>query len=128
MNEKELFSRISAHIKAHSEGVAEIIGKGHVAVVVCEPDQKTVDCLRQAYGWNGEPFFCLSSNQRKALARNLEADYDDKAAARWLAANGRNGRMLVFVRGGSLCVNLTPGKGYEIVPGTLDSERAKAMH
>lgn len=122
-----VLDRISVHIKAHAEGIAEIISTGKVAVVVFEPSQQAKEILRQAYAWNGEPFFRLSTKQRKALARSLDNGYGDKVASRWLT-DGRDGRILVFTQNGSLCVNFTPGKGYEIEPGTLDTERAKAMH
>lgn len=122
-----VLDRILVDIKAHAAGIAEIIARGKVAVVVCEPSQQAKDALRQAYNWNGEPVFRLSTRQRKTLARSLDDNFGDKAASRWLT-DDRDGRLLVFAQSGSLCVNFTPGKGYEIEPGTLDTERAKAMH
>ena len=127
MDEKAMavLDRISAHIKEHHLEIAEIIGTGQVAAVVVEPNPETVATLQKAYGWNGEPFFRLPNP--KELAHGLEYTFGDKAAAQWLAAEDRNGRILLFIQSSTLCVNVT-SNGYEIEPGTLDNERIEKMH
>jgi hypothetical protein len=73
-------------------------------------------------GWDLEsPVFRLTPEKAGWFAKNLERLSPGDPAILWLRTP-RFGRTLLFVHGGTLCLNFTPGKGFEVAEGTLDQE------
>lgn len=107
-------------IRPHADSIAPIIADGDVAVVAFEPMKTGKKALR-ALGWNGrDPVFRLGHHHAKRMAQNLISQ-GDIAGGEWLARR-RDGRIFVFVQGGTLMFNLEPGGGFGPEPGTLDRE------
>jgi hypothetical protein len=73
-------------------------------------------------GWDGKSqVFRLQPEKAAWFAANLEKLSPGDPAILWLRTP-RFGRTLLFGHGGTLCLNFTPGKGYEVAEGTLDQE------
>ena len=98
---------------------AEKLDGGDIAVVVFEPGNACQRAARAA-GWDGKSsVFSMPRPFRERLIENA-----DTVTATWLAGR-RPGvvRMFVFLQEGTLLINWSPGTGYYIEPGSLDSER-----
>jgi hypothetical protein len=73
-------------------------------------------------GWDGKSaVFRLTPEKTLLFAANLEKLSPGDLAIQWLRTP-RFARTLLFVHGGTLCLNFNQGRGYEVAPGTLDSE------
>lgn len=73
-------------------------------------------------GWDGKSqVFRLTPEKAGWLAKNLERLSPGDRAIQWLRTP-RFARTLLFVHGGTLCLNFTMGKGFEVAEGTLDQE------
>jgi len=118
---QDLFDRfLDEGVRPHSELIAPIISDCDVAVVAFEPMNIGKKALR-TLGWNGRvPVLRLEQREADRLAQNLVSQ-GDHAGGAWLA-DRRFGRIFGFVHGGTLMVNLHPGGGFSVEPGTLDHE------
>jgi hypothetical protein len=106
-------------IRAHAAEIAEIAQGSDpaIAVVVFEPDERGRRALR-AWGWDGEAqVFALPHECEAGLAKA------DLVTARWVARRTRDvSRIVVIVQSGTFLMNLEPGRGLYIEPGSLDTD------
>jgi hypothetical protein len=117
----DLFKRfLRDAIGPNAHQVAEITGRGAVAFAVYEATPLGRKRIQEDFGWDGmSAVFEVPRVLVNQLSRNLDK-VGDHAAAAWLRGY-RQGRLFVFLQGGTLCCNLGED-GISIEPGTLDQQ------
>lgn len=123
----EIYTLLERAIKPHAHAIAEILSEGGIAAVVFEPQESTLDALTGQFGWHGEAVFLFTGDNRNVFAKRCE-DLGDDVAARWLRAENRPGRILLFAALGTLLVNFVPGQGFGLEPGSTNAEGLRKLH
>jgi len=118
---KAVFNRlVNEGLKPHGKEIVQICNDGDVACVVWELTSDNHEAAR-ALGWDGvSSVFAMPNEIRIEFAKALAKD-GDVAGAKWLRASGKN-RIYCMAQTGTLLLNVNPGEGFSIEPGTLDHE------
>ena len=124
----DALERLLAHaIKPNADKLAPILLDQDVAVVFFEVGEgsrrgrRLAQDAARALGWNGKRVEVQRLDQMRAREVADQLPVNDPAAAAWFRRRAE-GRILVVMHQGTLCVNYAPGWGYSIEPGTLDCE------
>lgn len=120
--EEKLFQRLlNEAIKPQAQAIANLISRGHIAVVPFEPTGGGLGYL-QNWGWKGESVYRMTTRQRKTMAEVCRG-CGDEITARWILSKGREGRIFVIWGESTLLVNFVPDEGYSLEPGSTDLKR-----
>jgi hypothetical protein len=105
-------------LRPNARRIAEIASNGDIAVVVFEAQGEVAD-LAKLLGWDGlAPVFQLCNAKRILFA----SSGIDQISSRWLTRNTEIPRVFLVTGLGTLLLNFIPGSGWQVEPGSVDSE------